>query len=73
MSVFFEAEEGIRDRRVTGVQTCALQISDVDYGTATAHTTYGTCGVKVWVFKGEVLAHDPMAQDKRAQEQQPSR
>jgi small subunit ribosomal protein S3 len=31
---------------------------------------YGTCGVKVWVFKGEVLAHDPMAQDKRAQDQQ---
>ena len=39
--------------------------ADVDYGTATAHTTYGTCGVKVWVFKGEILAHDPMAQDKR--------
>ncbi len=47
--------------------------ADVDYGTATAHTTYGTCGVKVWIFKGEVLAHDPMAQDKRAQEQQPGR
>src|SRR3569623_1596409 len=44
--------------------------ADVDYGTATAKTTYGTCGVKVWVFKGEVLAHDPMAQDKRAAEQQ---
>ncbi|MPY72065.1 MAG: 30S ribosomal protein S3 [Alphaproteobacteria bacterium] len=47
--------------------------ADVDYGTSTARTTYGTCGVKVWVFKGEVMAHDPMAQDKRAQEQQPSR
>ena len=44
--------------------------ADVDFGTATAKTTYGTCGVKVWVFKGEVLAHDPMAQDKRAQDQQ---
>ena len=44
--------------------------ADIDYGTATAKTTYGTCGVKVWVFKGEILAHDPMAQDKRAQEQQ---
>ncbi len=43
--------------------------ADVDYGTATAHTTYGTCGVKVWVFKGEIMAHDPMAQDKRLQEQ----
>ena len=42
---------------------------DVDYGTATARTTYGTCGVKVWVFKGEIMAHDPMAQDKRAMEQ----
>lgn len=47
--------------------------ADVDYGTATAKTTYGACGVKVWVFKGEVLAHDPMAQDKRAMEQQPAR
>jgi len=47
--------------------------ADVDFGTATAKTTYGTCGVKVWVFRGEVLAHDPMAQDKRAAEAQPSR
>ena len=47
--------------------------AEVDYGVATAMTTYGTCGIKVWVFKGEVLAHDPMAQDKRAAEQQPSR
>jgi len=43
--------------------------ADVDFGTATAKTTYGTCGVKVWVFKGEILAHDPMAQDKRLAEQ----
>ncbi|MED5367675.1 MAG: 30S ribosomal protein S3, partial [Pseudomonadota bacterium] len=35
--------------------------ADIDYGEATAQTTYGCCGVKVWVFKGEVLAHDPMA------------
>ena len=47
--------------------------ADIDYGTATAFTTFGTCGVKVWVFKGEVLAHDPMAQDKRAIDAQPSR
>jgi small subunit ribosomal protein S3 len=44
--------------------------ADIDYGTATAKTTYGTCGAKVWVFKREILAHDPMAQDKRLQEQQ---
>ena len=42
---------------------------DVDYGVGTAFTTYGTCGVKVWIFKGEIMANDPMAQDKRAQEQ----
>ena len=47
--------------------------ADVDYGVATAQTTYGACGVKVWVFKGEILAHDPMAQDKRAQELQTAR
>ena len=44
--------------------------AEVDYGEATAFTTYGTCGIKVWVFKGEVMAHDPMAQDKRMSEQQ---
>jgi small subunit ribosomal protein S3 len=47
--------------------------ADVDYGVATAFTTYGTCGVKVWIFKGEILAHDPMAQDRRAAEQAPQR
>jgi small subunit ribosomal protein S3 len=47
--------------------------ADVDYGAMTARTTYGTCGVKVWVFKGEIMAHDPMAMDKRAVEQQPAR
>ncbi len=47
--------------------------ADVDFGEATALTTYGTCGVKVWVFKGEIVAHDPMAQDKRLQEAQPGR
>ena len=47
--------------------------ADVDYGVATAFTTYGTCGVKVWVFKGEIMAHDPMAHDKRAEEAAPQR
>ncbi|WP_445681097.1 30S ribosomal protein S3 [Radicibacter daui] len=41
--------------------------ADIDYGRGTAHTTYGTCGIKVWVFRGEIMAHDPMAQDKRSQ------
>ncbi len=47
--------------------------ANVDYGTSTGNTTYGSCGVKVWIYKGEILAHDPMAIDKIAQEQQPQR
>ena len=38
--------------------------ADVDYGEAEANTTYGICGIKVWIFKGEILEHDPMAQEK---------
>ena len=42
--------------------------ADIDYGFAEAKTTYGIIGVKTWIFKGEVLEHDPMAQDKRLAE-----
>ena len=38
--------------------------ANVDYGVATAQTTYGAIGIKVWIFKGEILEHDPMAQEK---------
>lgn len=44
--------------------------ADIDYGELTAKTAYGTCGVKVWVFTGEIMAHDPMAKDRRISEQQ---
>jgi small subunit ribosomal protein S3 len=44
--------------------------ADIDYGESTAKTAYGTCGVKVWVFTGEIMAHDPMAKDRRLSEQQ---
>ena len=47
--------------------------ADVDYGTTTAHTAYGTCGVKVWVFKGEIMEHDPMAHERRRMEVQGAR
>jgi len=47
--------------------------ANVDYGESTAFTTYGTTGVKVWIYKGEIMEHDPMALDKLAQEQQPAR
>lgn len=29
--------------------------ADIDYGTAEAHTTYGVIGIKVWIFKGEII------------------
>ncbi|MHB8809968.1 MAG: 30S ribosomal protein S3 [Desulfobulbaceae bacterium] len=36
--------------------------ADIDYGTAEAKTTYGIIGVKVWIFKGEVLDDAELAQ-----------
>jgi len=39
--------------------------ADLDYGTSKALTTYGILGVKVWIYKGDVLEHDPAARDKR--------
>src|SRR5476651_2749416 len=42
--------------------------AEIDYGIATAFTTYGTCGVKVWIFKGEIMEHDPFATERRQAE-----
>ncbi|MBV8973224.1 MAG: 30S ribosomal protein S3 [Sphingomonadaceae bacterium] len=46
--------------------------ANVDYAEAQAHTAYGVCGVKVWIFKGEILGHDPMSQDRLMMEAQTS-
>jgi small subunit ribosomal protein S3 len=46
--------------------------ANIDYAAAEAHTSYGVCGVKVWVFKGEILGHDPMSQDRLMMEAQTS-
>lgn len=42
--------------------------ADVDYGTAEALTTFGIIGVKIWLYKGDILSRDPLAQEKRQQE-----
>lgn len=42
--------------------------SDIDYGVSTAKTTYGAIGIKVWIYKGEIKEHDPLAQDKKTHE-----
>ena len=42
--------------------------ADIDYGTAEAATAMGIIGIKVWIYKGEILEHDPMASERRLQE-----
>jgi small subunit ribosomal protein S3 len=42
--------------------------ADIDFGFAEAATTYGIIGIKVWIFKGEVMEHDPTAHERRAVE-----
>ena len=47
--------------------------ANIDYGTAEAHTTYGIIGVKVWIFKGEVLAKGlGGAKGEQAEQEQPA-
>ena len=38
---------------------------DIDYATAEAETTYGICGIKVWINKGEILSKDPYASENK--------
>ncbi|GGH07773.1 MAG TPA: 30S ribosomal protein S3 [Oceanicaulis sp.] len=42
--------------------------ADIDYGFAEAKTAMGIIGIKVWIYKGEIMEHDPMAQERRLQE-----
>ena len=42
--------------------------ADIDFGTATAHTTVGTIGIKVWVYKGEVIESPAVTSDRIAAE-----
>ena len=46
--------------------------ANVDYAEAEALTAYGIIGIKCWIFKGEILAHDPTAQDRLMMEAQTS-
>jgi len=43
--------------------------SDIDYATAEAETTYGICGIKVWINRGEILLKDPLGSEKKQLEQ----
>jgi small subunit ribosomal protein S3 len=44
--------------------------ADIDYAPCEAMTAYGIIGIKVWIFKGEIMDHDPSARDRKAQELQ---
>ena len=46
--------------------------ADIDYAHSEGQTAYGIIGVKVWIFKGEIMEHDPQAHDRRHQELQDS-
>lgn len=39
--------------------------SDIDYAHGSAFTTYGVVGIKVWIYKGEIKEHDPMARNRK--------
>ena len=42
--------------------------ADIDYATSVASTPYGVIGIKVWIFKGEIMEHDPSARDRKEAE-----
>ena len=44
--------------------------ADIDYAHSEGLTAYGIIGIKVWIFKGEIMEHDPQARDRRQQELQ---
>ena len=44
--------------------------ADIDYAHKEAETPYGIIGIKVWIFKGEIMEHDPSARERKAQELQ---
>ena len=50
--------------------------ANIDYGTSEAHTTYGVVGIKVWVYKGDMLANGEIAPEvaaPREEERRPRR
>ncbi|MCB0718045.1 MAG: 30S ribosomal protein S3 [Bacteroidetes bacterium] len=44
--------------------------ADIDYAEATAYTIYGTTGVKVWIYRGEILGRPDLSPNVQAQRQQ---
>jgi small subunit ribosomal protein S3 len=67
------AEMSRRERESSGKVPLQTLRADIDFSTAEAHTTYGTIGIKVWIYRGDILPEQkaPQAQQQRAQAAQP--
>jgi small subunit ribosomal protein S3 len=55
------AEMSRREREVSGSVPLHTLRADIDYGTAEAHTTFGLIGIKVWVYRGDILPQPKQA------------
>ena len=53
-------------------QSLSLRLPDIDYGVAEARTTYGVIGVKVWIFKGEIMSGTEIVEEEKAADTAPA-
>ena len=60
------AEMSRREREVSGKVPLHTLRADIDFGTAEALTTFGVIGVKVWIYKGEILPRPKASQVQNA-------
>ncbi len=58
-----------RERLAKGSLPLQTLRADIDYAATTAYTTYGTIGIKVWIYKGEVFEKEKDKEEKRNQSQ----
>ena len=64
------AEMGRTEQYLEGRVPLHTVRADIDYSEATAYTIYGTLGVKVWIFRGEVIGKPDLSPNVQAQRQQ---
>lgn len=64
------AEMGRTEQYLEGRVPLHTIRADIDYAEATAYTIYGTTGVKVWVFRGEIIGQPDLSPNVQAQRQQ---
>lgn len=64
------AEMGRTEQYLEGRVPLHTIRADIDYATGTAFTIYGTTGVKVWIYRGEILGRPDLSPNVQAQRQQ---